>query len=154
MRTHCKLAVSTPSVFVVQMPSPIKPLDKCILITSGSNGGALLNHSKNTSARRWALKDPPRKEGFLKILQLRSSRGLKDPKELEGRTHPARPEGFPKILQLRSSRGLKDPKELEGPTHGPEGFATILQPGVGPEGPTPQGLKDFQKSFSFDRRGV
>ena len=27
--------------------------------------------------------------------------------------------GFPKILQLQSSRGLKDPKELEGPTHGP-----------------------------------
>ena len=29
-----------------------------------------------------------------------------------------------------------------------------FQPGVGPEGPTPQGLKAFQKSFSFNRRGV
>ena len=71
----------------------------------------------------------------------------------EGPT-PARPEGFPKILQLQSSRGLKDPKELEGPMHGLAGFATFLQPGVGPEGPTPQGLKAFQKSFSFNRRGV
>ena len=37
---------------------------------------------------------------------------------------------------------------------GPDGFATILQPGVGPEGPTPQGLKAFQKSNSFNRREV
>ena len=84
-----------------------------------------LKDLQQSFSQAWALKDPPRKA-----------------------------EGFPKILQLQSSRGLKDSKELKGPTHGLEGFAIILQPGVGPEGPTPQGLKAFQKSFSFNRRGV
>ena len=34
------------------------------------------------------------------------------------------------------------------PVAEPEGCPEILHPGSGLEGPTPQGLKDFQNSFS------